>query len=120
MGAPPEVGMSYARNDGGGPTETEVRAHEGAHRGRSPQGVGRLSGRRQRLRRAPRARRLPAEPSRPEVLLGRWARRFPERRPKRWRTPEALRSPPGGEVGGLRRVGGGRAAQALCAGAGAF
>src|SRR5215217_9210869 len=31
-----EVGMSFARVDGGGPTETEVCAHEGAHRGRSP------------------------------------------------------------------------------------
>ena len=31
-----EVGMSFARVDGGGPTETEVRAHEGANRGRSP------------------------------------------------------------------------------------
>jgi hypothetical protein len=28
-----------ADGGGGGPTETEVRAHEGAHRGRSPQGV---------------------------------------------------------------------------------
>jgi hypothetical protein len=36
MGAAPEVGMSFARADGRGPTETEVRAHEGAHRGRSP------------------------------------------------------------------------------------
>ena len=32
-----EVGMSFARADGGGgSTETEVRAHEGANRGRSP------------------------------------------------------------------------------------
>jgi transposase len=31
--------MSFARADGRGSTETEVRAHEGAHRGRSPQGV---------------------------------------------------------------------------------
>src|SRR5215204_7199724 len=32
-----EVGMSFACADGGGgPTETEVRAHEGAHRGRPP------------------------------------------------------------------------------------
>ena len=38
-----EVGMPFVRaDDGGGPTETEVRAHdEGVHRGRSPQGVGR-------------------------------------------------------------------------------
>ena len=36
-----EVGMSFARADGGGgPTETEVRAHEGLDRGRSTQNVG--------------------------------------------------------------------------------
>ncbi len=37
---PHEVGMPFVRADGGGgPPETEVRAHEGANRGRSPQGV---------------------------------------------------------------------------------
>ena len=51
--------------------------------------------------------------------LERWARRFPERR---WAVENAggLGSAPGGEVGGGRRVGGGRAAQALGAGAGAL
>src|SRR5215211_1213208 len=104
--------MSYARDDGGGSTETEVRAHEGANRGRSPQGVGRRRRDRRSHRRAPRARRFPAEPSRlevpptlgeavPRTALGGGERRRP-------------RSPPGGEVGGLRRVGGGRATQALC------
>src|SRR5215210_9401541 len=40
-----EVGMPFARADGGGsPTETEVRAHEGLDRGRSPQDVGRRRG----------------------------------------------------------------------------
>jgi hypothetical protein len=62
-----EVGMSFARADVRDPTETEVRAHEGAHRGRSPQGVGRRRGRRRSLRRARRACRLPAGPRRLEV-----------------------------------------------------
>ena len=52
--------------------------------------------------------------------LERWAKRFPERRPKRWRTPAASGSVPGGEVGGGRRVGGGRAAQTLGKGSGAI
>ena len=36
----PEVGMSFARNDGEGSTEMEVCAHGGLDRGRSPQCVG--------------------------------------------------------------------------------
>jgi hypothetical protein len=36
---PEVVGMSFARDDGEGPIETEVRAHEGLDRGRSPQSV---------------------------------------------------------------------------------
>ena len=51
--------------------------------------------------------------------LERWAKRFPERRLSggERRRP---RPTPGGEVGGLRRVGGGRAAQALGKGQGAL
>src|SRR5687767_15758652 len=64
---PEVVGMSFARADGRGPTETEVRAHEGLDRGRSLQGVGRRSGGRRSLRRARRAWRLPTEPRRSEV-----------------------------------------------------
>ena len=56
-----EVGMSFARGDGGGgPSETEVRAHEGTNRGRSPQGVTCHRGGRGSLRRAPRPPKLSA------------------------------------------------------------
>ena len=114
-----EVGMSFARVDGGGgPTETEVRTHESANRGRSPQGV--VSRRRdQRSQgRAPRARFLPAGPLRLEVTrtLGETVPQAPLGRRERQRP----RSSPGGEAGGGRRVGGGRAAQALSAGASAL
>ena len=51
--------------------------------------------------------------------LERWAKRFPKRRLSGGERRRA-RSAPGGEVGGLRRVGGGRAAQALGAGEGAL
>jgi hypothetical protein len=113
--------MSFACADGGkDPTETEVRAHEGANRGRSPlkaslavAAVDEAKG--ELLERAG----FPQD----RAGLGsleRWAERFPERRPKRWRTQAALRSAPGGEVGELGRVGGGRAAQALGEGEGAL
>ena len=79
-------------------------------------GVGRRRGGRRSHRRAPRACQLPAGPRRleiprtlgetvPRASLGGGERRRP-------------RSAPGGEVGGGRRVGGGRAAQAFGAGAG--
>ena len=92
--------------------------HEGAHRGRSPQGVGRRRRDRRSHRRAPRACQLPAGPRRPEVprTLGETVPRAPLGGGERRRP----RSAPGGEVGGARRVGGGRAAQALGAGAGAL
>src|SRR5215210_7372486 len=109
--AQPKVGLSFARADSGGPTETEVRAYEGTHWDRSPQGVGRRRGGRRNRRRAPRACQLPAKPRRPEVTrtLGETIPRAPlgcgeRRRP---------RSAPGGEAGSGRRVRGGRAAQAF-------
>jgi hypothetical protein len=67
----------------------EVRAHEGAHRGGSPQGVGvavaavdEAVG--ELLERA----NFPQDRSGLR-RLERWAKRFPERRPKRWKTQEA-------------------------------
>src|ERR687889_2782928 len=120
MGARPEVGMSFARDDGGGgSTETEVRALMKVLIGVDPhkasvavaaveEATGKL------LERA----------SFPQDRTGlrsleRWAKRFSERR---WAVENSggLGRAPGGEVGGLRRVGGGRAAQALGKGAGAL
>jgi hypothetical protein len=89
-----------------GPTETEVCAHESANRGRSPQGVfSRRRGRRSH-KRAPRACRLPTGPLRLEVArtLGKTVPRASLGGRERWRARPA----PGGEVGGGRRVGGGR------------
>ena len=93
-------------------------AHEGLDRGRSPQGVvSRRRGRRSH-RRAPRACQLPARPRRIEVArtMGETVFRVSLGR----RESRRPRSVAGGEVGELRRVCGGRAAQALGAGAGAF
>jgi hypothetical protein len=80
VGVPPEVGMSYARDDGGGPTETEVRAHEKVLIGVDPhkaslavaaidEDLGEL------LERAAFAQNRAGLRS-----LERWARRFHERR----------------------------------------
>ena len=88
------AGMSFARADGRGPAEMEVRAqevraHEGAHRGRSPQGIAlavaaidEVSG--ELLERAS----FPQDRSGLRCLK-RWAKRFPERRVGHWRTQEA-------------------------------
>jgi hypothetical protein len=73
-------GMSFARADGRGPTETEVRAHEGLDRGRSPQRFGRLSGCRRCLRRAPLERGGFPQNHAGLRSLECWAKRFPERR----------------------------------------
>ena len=70
------------------------------------------------LRREPRACRLLSRPLRLEV-----PRTLGEAVPRAslgCRQRRHARSEPGGKAGGLRRVGGGRAAQALCAGAGAL
>lgn len=82
MGAGLEVGMSFARQRQRSDRNAGARMNEGAHRGRSPQGVGRRRGGR-RSRRVRRARYLPAEPRRlesPRRALERWAKRYPERR----------------------------------------
>jgi transposase len=72
--------MSFARADGRGPTETEVRAHEGLDRGRSPQRFGRLSGCRRCLRRAPLERGGFLHNRAGLRSLECWAKRFGERR----------------------------------------
>jgi hypothetical protein len=94
--------MSFAHAAGGGPTETEVRAHESAHRGRSPQGVGRRRRGRRGRGRARRACVLPAEPRRLES-----PRALGETVPRAslgGRECRRARPAPGGEVGGGRRV----------------
>jgi hypothetical protein len=105
--------MSFARADGDeGSTETEVRALMKVLIGVDPHkasvavaAVDEATG--ELLERA----------SFPQSRTGlrsleRWARRFSERRLGR-RERRRPRSVPGGEVGGLRRVGGGRAAEAF-------
>src|SRR5215210_1021138 len=85
-----EVGMSFARDDGGGgPTETEVRALMKVLIGVDPHktslalaAVDESSG------------ELLEHASFPQDRTGlrsleRWSARFPERRSKRWRTPAA-------------------------------
>ena len=87
MGAGPEVGMSFAHTNGRDPTETEVRAHMKVLIGVDPhkasvalavldEAKGDL------LERAS----FPQDRSGLRSLE-RWAKRFPERRSKRWRTP---------------------------------
>ncbi len=88
--ARPEVGMSFARVDGdGGPTETEVRARMKVLIGVDPHktslalaAVDEATG--ELLERAT----FPQDRTGLRCLE-RWARRFPEHRPKRWRTPAA-------------------------------
>ena len=86
MEAEPEVGMSFANAAGGSPTETEVCAPVKVLIGVDPHktsvavaALGEVKG--ELLERA----------SFPQDRVGlrtleRWAKRFPERRPKRWRT----------------------------------
>ena len=85
----PEIGMSFARVDGEGPTETEVRALMKVLIGVDPHksslavaAVDQATA--QLLERADVAQNHVGLRA-----LERWARRFAERRPKRWRTPVA-------------------------------
>jgi hypothetical protein len=81
--------MSFARADGGGPTETEVRALMKVLIGVDPHKasvtvavVDEAKG--ELLERAS----FPQDRAGLKSLEC-WAKRFPERRPKRWRTPAA-------------------------------
>ena len=80
--------MSFARDDGGGgPTENGgTRAHESAHRGRSPQSVGGHAVIDETLGELLERASFPQDRAGLRALEH-WAKRFPERRPKRWRTP---------------------------------
>jgi hypothetical protein len=85
------VGMSFARVDGGGggQTETEVGAYESANRGRSPQGIAVAVAAVDEATGELLERHAFPQDRAGLRSLERWARRFPQRRPKRWRTPAA-------------------------------
>jgi hypothetical protein len=77
---PEVVGMSFAYAAGGGPIETEVRAHEGPDRSRSPQGVDRRSGGRREAKGELLKRASFPQDRAGLSALERWAKQFPERR----------------------------------------